>query len=487
MGKNELFLFIFIVAFAAALSICAYFLNGNEKYKKILSIIFKAAAITTFSFYIIRNTLSDHFVWQINGGVYAGSRYDNHDYLQSFLRWSFLVSVCIMPVAAFYKNNTVNRLAFYVSVVNVILTIIFYADYMKYFQRGYIDPNNVRGIVTKPWFRNFEFDVEIASMAISTLILGFTANKKLLFSKRRDVVNFVCFLPAIFLVAIPVYLPQSLFGFTSLFMNLFSPQHFAWLGLTVILFFVIYFGFRNQSKTIKKIIVLYASLFVFQHYNSMYLMSLSAQRLPFQLCNVGSYFMLVLFIFQNKKWCQKFFDFVFIINVFGTIVATIGFDLEEGMLSFWNIHYYLEHTWIFSIPLLMLAFGIFKLPEHHAIKHAVVGFTIYFVICLTAGLLFNAYKYDPASRFWNRCDYFYLFNEDIVSFLKFLPFIVKHPAQLNGFYFYPLYMVVAYVAFLSGSIAWYFLDKKFYSVAKDHIELHRMNKTFKEKKGEELC
>lgn len=480
MNSSQIILISIIAFLICGLLACEFLLKNKEKYSKVLSIVLKVSAITLFSFYIVRNTLSDQFIWVINGGTYNSIRFDNHDYLQSFLRWSFLVSVCIMPVAAFYKNRTLKRFAFYIGFVNVVLSLVFYNNYMNYFLKAFRDPTIARGIITKDWFRYFEFDMELAAMSIGVIMLGYLGKKDLLFHSLRDVLNFVCYLPTLFLVAIPVYVPQSLFGFTRLVMKLPSIQHFVWLAGTVALCFFIYMWFRNKDKELQKIVVCYICLFVFQHYNSIYLMDLVASRLPFQLCNVGSYFMLIAFIFHNKPKMQKFFDFIFIVNVFGTLVATIGFDLKEGMLSYWNIHYYLEHIWIFAIPYLMVAFGIYKVPDKHCYLHAWVGFTAYFVACLTCGLIFNGYFYDPASRFWNKVNYFYLFDDTVANVLVFLNKTYKYSIYINHKYvFNPIIPAFVYVIYSIGCVITFLINKKILSVAKDHTELHYKKLAFK--------
>lgn len=489
MKFDQILLIVLFVIFAAAISVCNFLIEekNKEKFRKILILILKISAIGVFSFYILRNMLNDFFIWTINGGHYDNNFYKQHNYLQSILRWSYLVSVCLLPTAAFYESKTLRRFAFYISLANVVLTIIYYNDYMYYFTSTKIEIGAARGIVTKPWFRHFEFDFEIIFMMVSTLIIGFNDNMKLLFKKGPDIVKFVVFLPTLFLVAIPVYLPQSLFGFTALFMSLFSPQHFIWLGGTVVLLLFIYFVFRDRSKLIKEIVVCYMALFLFQHYNSMYLMSFTASRLPFQLCNVGSYFALIAFVFHKYPKMQKFFDFIFIVNISGALFATIGFDLKEGLMSFWNVHYYLEHIWLFIIPFLMIAFGIFDLPDRHAFKHAAIGFTIYFACCAGFGLFFNSVMKDR-TPFWNKCNYFYIFDDKTATdVFPFLRFVRKWSVRWNKYYFYPLLMIFVYGGFLPFSFIVFLINRKIILVGKDHSELRSRRHLLYKKEDAELC
>lgn len=500
MGTDQLILVILASLILVGLVVLEVFFKKNEKYRKILSLILKISACVLVGLYAIRSILNDSFVWIINNaedfhGTIGSREFHRHDYLQSFLRWGYMVSVCIIPTAAFFKSKTVRRFAVIVPLATVVLSIIYYADYMKYFttfdtyEIEFDYTNKVRGIMTSESFRHVEFDLEIIFMAICSLIICATDKLELLPTKALDLPKFFGFLPTLFLVAIPVYLPQSLFGYTRLQMSLFSPQHFIWLGGTVVLLFIIYFVFRDKSITVKKAVVCYLCVFLFLHYNSIFMWIIEAKRLPFQLCNIGCYCALIAFAFHKFPKMQKFFNFVFVINISGALFAAIGFDLGDGLLALTNVHYYLEHIYLFIIPYLMVAFGIYQLPGKNAFVHATIGFSIFFLVCVFTGLYFNGVMLDKplanGKTFWTRCNYFYIFDiDDATEVFNFLSFAKKWPVTLNDYRFYPLLMIAIYVGFLPFSFVMFIINKKLILVGKDHGELRARRHLLKKKETE---
>ena len=68
-------------------------------------------------------------------------------------------------------------------------------------------------------------------------------------------------------------------------------------------------------------------------------MGFSIPRLPVQLCNLAAYFYMIAIIFKN----QKLFNFCYIINILGALIAILAPDLNPGPLGFWNMHYTFEH------------------------------------------------------------------------------------------------------------------------------------------------
>ncbi len=100
---------VLFVVFLGALIAGEFFFKNNEKYKKALNLTLKISACVMFGFFSLRTIMNDSFVWIINNPkdymIPLGSRvFHKHDYLQSFLRWGYLVSALLIPTAAFYKS-----------------------------------------------------------------------------------------------------------------------------------------------------------------------------------------------------------------------------------------------------------------------------------------------------------------------------------------------------------------------------------------------
>lgn len=452
----------------------------SDKSKKVFGIVLKVLACTLFTLYVARLFLNDDFVWVIKHSYYGESWHDRVDVPQTFVRWLHITAICLIPTAAFFKSKLLTRLTVVLTLTAFVLDIVYFKETLNYFTT-----NSFRAIyVEAPW-RKVEYIAELVLMATFLFIYTVMNCKNLIFRSGKEVGKFFIYLPFVMLLTIPVYLPQSLFGFTTTKMNYFSGPHIAWILLIFITFFVLTALFRHDTKEHKEIVLCFLTLFLFQHYNSIYLMDLNASRLPFQLCNLGAYFLLILFIFRKAKCMQKFFDFSFIANVPGAFIAIIAVDVREGILSYWNIHYYLEHTWVFILPLLFFTLGIYSFPKENALKHFAIGFAAYFFACALLGILFNCVLYKENHWFFNRVNYFYLFSDLVLSFFSFMSFAFQPNLSIvwGGYSFHPIYMIAIGIGFMVICFVVHLMNDKFFRVAKEHIELHRINKQLKEEKN----
>ena len=170
------------------------------------------------------------------------------------------------------------------------------------------------------------------------------------------------------------------------------------------------------------------------------------------------------------------------------MIAFLVPDTSEGMLSFWNIHFYIEHTWVFVIPLLAVALRVMPRPGKNSLKHFIIGFTIYFVLCAILGVVFNAYLYNPASDFYNKVNYFYIFDTTVLEVLPILRFTRLVPVIINGYTFYPLYMLVIYILFVVLCLVVNYvyiqlckLGDEFFRLRQIRIELYESNGRYKRK------
>lgn len=422
--------------------------------------------------------MNDYFIWIINGGKYGEFYYEAKDVLQTITRWATTIAICLIPTAAFFKSKTLARMTVVFTIAALVLNFIGFDKTIYYFLKY-----SERGLQLSPGFRKFEFVFELVTISICLVLFIIINNKSLIFASWKEVLSFVIYTPFVILIAMPVYAPQSLIGFTQIKMDYFSVPHIIWIGMIFATFFILSALYRHDSMNHREIILCFLTLFLFQHYNSIYLMDLNASRLPFQLCNLGAYFMVILFLFRKSKKMQPFFDFSMIANVPGALIAIIAVDVNRGIGSFWNIHYYLEHTWVFILPLLYFVYGIYKFPKEHALKHFIIGFSIYFVGCASLGLLFNCVLYKPGDLFFTTVNYFYLFNDTVLQAFSFASFTRSWMVVWNGYVFFPIYMVFIYFGFIIICFTASLIYGKLYETAVEHAELRRLKLDLKKEKN----
>ena len=112
----------------------------------------------------------------------------------------------------------------------------------------------------------------------------------------------------------PVTLPQSLFGYTKKHMNPLTKENFAWVAVILLITIILYFAFRFKNKETRYMICVFLALYLFHHYNSIYLMDMKLSRLPFQLCNLGSYLVLISLLIKKQSFFNAFYLFFYVFN-----------------------------------------------------------------------------------------------------------------------------------------------------------------------------
>lgn len=465
---------IFIVAFVVLAAIIPLVIYKNKIGEDRFRLILKILTVALFCLAILRQYLNDSFIWVINGGTYDMMYFETTDIFQSLLRWGMLFAFVVYPCSAFFKTKTLKNFAMYFCFPVALVSLCCYDTFLEYFTT----PSG-RAIMTGDVFRHIEFSLELILLLLVPLIMRFCLGEKFDVKNKTEWLNFFVLLPLGLMVTVPVVLPQSLFGFTDMFMLPLSMQNFLWIAVIFGLLIGIYFGFRFKDRETRVMICTFLALFLFLHYNSIYLMDFKMSRLPFQLCNLGSYLVLIALLIKK----QSFFNFVLVANVAGAMIAFCVPDISEGMLSFWNIHFYIEHTWVFVVPLLMVALRVMERPKMNAIKHFFIGFSIYFAFCVVAGIIANCFLYIPYHPFYNKVNYFYIFDTTVLSALPVLSFTMKWAVTINGYTFYPIYMAVIYVLYSVYCLAFFFIFRQLCKMGDDHFKARQIRIDLYNKRG----
>ena len=431
------------------------FKNGNnKKYQRIIK-------ITTIVFLVIgflRFFLSDTFIQYVNT---VDQNYEI-DVMQVILRWGYYSNYAILPIAIFFKNRTFRNIASYYSLIFSVLSVIFFNDYMVYFlaEEG-------KGLHLQPWFRYFYFGLEMTLACFIPIVMQVMERHVFNIKNRRECINFFVTIPLIAMQMMPVYIPQYLIGYTAINDDAYSIFHFIWLGITLVEFYILYKFFNFRSYNERYMICVFLSLVLFFHYDSLFLMGITLSRLPVQLCNMAAYFYIICIPLRLKKM----FNFCFICNIVGTIIAMVTPDFSNGAFGFWNMHYMYEHMLVLIVPALAMGLRIFPRVNKRSLKHMVVGFTCYFMFCLITGSIINGYSGNGAKPTVN---YFFLFDmEKMYGWLPFLKTTEKFALIFGKIKFYPIYVSLIYCGFLFLCVLFYWFVIKLYDYMDDHYELRK--------------
>ena len=445
-----------IFGFVAILVIFIFLLfkNGeNKNYQRIIK-------ITTICFLLVgffRFFLSDSFIKYINTPT---SDYEI-DVLQVILRWGYYSNYAILPIAIFFKNRLFRNLASYYSLIFSVLSVIFFDDFMVYFLS-----DNGNGFHFAPWFRYIFFGLELTLACFIPIVMQVMERHVFDVKKPREWINFFISIPLIVMQMMPVYIPQYLIGYTVINPDAYSAYHFIWIAITLLEFYILYKFFRFRCYNDRYMICVFLSLVLFFHYDSLYLMGITLPRLPVQLCNMAAYFYIICIPLRLKKM----FNFCFICNIVGTIIATATPDFSIGAFGFWNMHYMYEHMLVLIVPALAMGLRVFPRVNRNSLKHMAIGFTCYFMFCLILGTILNGYSDITGTT----VNYFFLFDmEKMYDWLPFLKSTESFSLIFGRFKFFPIYVMLIYFGFLFLCVLFYWFVIKLYDYIDDHYELRK--------------
>lgn len=446
-----------------------------------VELLVKILATIYFALGFFRLFLPDDFLLVVNNSYNFTKNFSEVDLFTSILRWGYQTSLVLLPICAFFpRNKYIKRIIVFYCLPMLVLNILSWDTYMEYFLTGnvlksnYQDPFGLGKL--SDGFRMGHLFLEL-TFALLIEVYCLTDINIYKF-KKKEFLKFVGLLIPVVIFTIPIYVPQSLFGYGTLKLTGFTAQNYIWILIMILVTFIVYFVFRFQSKENRYIVCLFFALSLFVLYNNFYIVGVSISRLPFQLCNLGCY--LVLLAMMTKS--QNLFDFIFIANVAGTIIAIMVPDATDwkGIFSFSDFHFMYEHMLLFILPILMVSLKIFKRPDLKGLKHALIGFTIYFMFCWVCGLYLNSIS-DTTGVTVN---YFYIFKTDVVEYLTFLQFTRLFYFKWGAYTCYPIYQFLIYLGYFLLCVIVYYTANQIYKIADEHKSLRIIRiKEWEEKTG----
>ena len=469
-NKGVLLMYTAITLVAAAALSATLLLLLSKRTDDAFLRLLKILTITLCAVGFFRFMLCDGFIYVINRGSMNGVFYEKKDLLSTILRWGYCANYSILPVAVLSKSRLFRNLACYYCLPFSVLSAVYFEHFMPYFTQ-----DTGVGIYLPPTFRYIYFTLELV-IAISIVVMLCVREKHYLkITDIWEVLRFVIALPFIPFATMPAYVPQSIFGYSNIRFNSFGTAHLIWIGLLFVIMFVLYRLFRFRSYEDRYNLCLFLTFALFFHYNSLYLMGFNLPRLPIQLCNLAAFFYIIVIPFKMRK----FFEFCFIVNITGTLIAILSPDFATIGLGFWNLHYVYEHSLVLFIPVLAMGLRIFPHVTRKSLKYAAIGYISYFAFCIIGGGVLNALS-DYTGQ---EVNYFFMFDIDKAkSFVGAIEHAKVLPVTIGAYTFYPILMVVVFFAFAALCLAFYRFTLYCYKVEKDHLELRNAGLDILEKR-----
>ena len=437
------------VALIAVVILLVFRKVEDDKFDKFIKGLTLAFCLIGF----IRFFLSDSFVYAMNGAWRGDVYYDDPDFLQAVLRWGYFTAYSVYPLAIFFNSRFFRNIASYISMPFAILSAVFFDGYMVYFLSE--DGGAIHG---PEWLRYTYFVIELVVAILIPLLMQIKYKHYFNFKSKREVVNFVVGLPFVLLATMPVYIPQSFVGYGENPHSMFDGYHFAWMIALLVVTLALFFIFRPRPRRERHMLCIFLTLVLFYHFNSIFLMGITLSRLPLQLCNVASYFILIAIVLDLRKM----FHFCFLVNVAGTILAIAVASLSDGDWGFWNMHYIFEHSYVLIVPSLAMGFDLYPRVDKKSTKYAFTGFTIYFLFVFVVGILLNGFSDEIGET----VNYFYMFDTEVAfDYFPFMSFAGEWYLEFGRFGFYPMVVAIVYAGFSASWILFYWFVRLIYKLS----------------------
>ena len=433
-----------IVLLLSAISVISLNTLFN-KYKKINpDYILKILAVAFVIIGIFRYYLSDSFVETVNG-------FD--DPLQSFLRWGYHIGYAVIPMSVFCDSRLFKNIALYFSLPMSVLCALFYNDTFIYFIS-----EGAGGFYLNAHFRHFYYSLELIIAIILPILMQLHYKHVINIKSAKEPLITLGMTVLIMIQMMPSYIPNSLISTFNIGTGMFGGLHLLWLGCLAAEIILLHFIFRNRSEKDKYMLLLFLVLAQVMHTTSPMIRGFTFSRLPLQLCNIAAFFYLYMIIKKDKK----IFNFCYLANLVGAAIAMVLVDFSEEALSFWNIHYIYEHSFVVIVPVLSVTLGIFPRLDKSAIKNMLVYFSAYFAFIFVFGTVVNGLDSTPD---FFPVNHFYMFNPGVaVDYLPFVGFTGAIHWEFKGFEVYPLLVATIYVVFIALNILFYFITRGIYKL-----------------------
>ena len=422
------------------------------KMLRVITIVFCAVGFFRFM-------LCDGIIYVINGGLMNEVYYEATDILSTILRWGYFAHYSVLPMAVFTKSRLFRNLACYYCLPFSVLCAVYFERFMPYFTQ-----DTGVGIYAPPTFRYVYFVIELVLAIAIVLMLCIREKHFLRVTDPWEVLRFFVALPLVAFCTMPVYVPQSIFGYSDIKFSSFGTVHLLWMVALVAVTWLLQRIFRFRSLDDRYNLCLFLTLVLFFHYNSLYLMGFNLPRLPIQLCNLAAFFYIVAIPFKMNR----FFQFCFIVNITGTLIAILSPDFATTGIGFWNLHYVFEHSLVLMIPVLAMGLRIFPRVTRRSLKYAAIGFVCYFVFCVVLGGLLNVFSNYTGQE----VNYFFMFDlKKAESFVSLISFAEIWSVTIGAYTFYPLLFIIVFIIFSLLCLAFYRFTLYCYKVEDDQLQL----------------
>ena len=514
---NVFFLYLVALIPAGAIFLSYYLLKRfnklNEKAEKIFltSLCGLSMAFMFLTMFHIRGAMigksddNGNFIDGIGCVNLIGVPYGEHKFL-NFLAWLsnalFLPGAVIVTLSYFFPSKEAKLLNKFIAFPIVALEATFVFNYVNSLTASYA--------LT---YQNIFICLEVSFFLAFSAIMFMNDFKDTWFSSWKEIVFVIGLYLIVFVCSLPVNTFSTVLNpYAKILGTLgktlrvvdFYPIHriFVYIGIAIPL--IIYFVNRDKDINLKKVVAIAVSIgalsvffadfgaYAIFRRDDLNNLTISVTSLPIHLCHTALYIVPICIAFNFKR----LFYFTYFINVFGALMAMIWPNvgdnsnfLSSGVILFWY-----NHIAAYSMPLLVVALGIFEKPKMKQMFYSLIFFTAYMfsIVILNAWLSNYVEGYSP-NVIGSGTDYLFINGTYILDILSdeaihLLDFKLQWTWGNCTMVIYPLYQFLFYIGYVAIAFGMWFVYSLFFRIADAHVNLHNQlvimhqeNISFKEK------
>ena len=280
-----------------------------------------------------------------------------------------------------------------------------------------------------------------------------------------------------FLISIPAWMPQCLFGYgdSSIKIDDFNLYHRLALYGSLIFALPVHFLFTRCKYEVRRYALLYISMATMISYCFKYDFStfLHMADWPLHLCNTAMFIIPLVLIFRMKK----LYYFTIFINVLGAFLAMIMPNTDgANWLSVRTMEFWTNHYMALLLPILVMSLRIFPRPKMKQFTYSLIAFFAYYAFVLIANAVLTGLG--------NSTDFFFI-NSDFVAGklgkwaedLRNITFIYNYKDY--QFILYPVYQLIYFTVYIVLSFAMWFLYEQVFEITDTYAIIMERNRKIK--------
>ena len=450
-----------------------YFMGDKTLFKNFT--VGKAAAILYGSLFFVRN-LGGIVALRYTVGLNITSPFGPHGAVQTFfsaiLIWLIFAVQVLMVTYVFFEKH----------VPRVTPIIRYFAPAVYAVSIAALPMLNraMDGDLADAFhWRNLIFALELGvglGITVAHLFKGFKIKQ----TGKQWVITAGILVGAI-LMAMPVWLPQCIFGNGSEIIKIddFSIYHRIALYLSFAIAIPIHFFFTKCEYEQRRYALIIISLATMISFSFKYDFSTFTHMAdwPLHLCNTAMYIIPLVLIFKM----EKLYYFTIFINVLGAFLAMImpntdgAYWLATRTFEFWSNHYM-----ALLLPILIMSLRIFPRPKMKQFVYSLIAFFGYYALVLIANAVLTGMG--------NETDFFFI-NSDFVADklgewaedLRDITFDLNTVLKIGDYKFilYPVYQLIYFVVYIVLSFAMWFLYEQVFEITDTYAIIMERNRKIK--------